>query len=333
MNFEIRRLTEDEFLLWDDFVGQSMQGTIFHTSNWLNASGQKFIIYGCFENESLAGGFPVACISRFGLKQAIHPPLTPYLGVVFDKKERKYVSRISYEKRISGAIAKTIKKDFDGVRFNFSPFFPDLQPFIWEDFSCDVRYTYMLYLRDLGNTWKNMDDSRRNDIRKAEKDGLSVEFNNDFEKTFALVQKTFHRQNKIPKFRCVALEYDRILAQKDQRKAFLARDKEGEPIAVVYIVWDKKRSYYLLGGYDPEKKHHGASAIALWEAIKFTKEKLRLDEFDFEGSMIPQVEFFFRKFGGRLTPYYSVAWTRPSLRFVFSARKAIGKGLTKLGLG
>ena len=125
-NLKIRPIDKAEFSLWDNFVSQSPQGSIFHTSYWLSASRQKFKIYGCLKNENLVGGFPITYKSKFGFKQAGHPPLTPYLGVVFQKNDGKYVNRISEEKKISEAIAKEIKKDFDGVTFNFSPFFTDL---------------------------------------------------------------------------------------------------------------------------------------------------------------------------------------------------------------
>jgi len=51
----------------------------------------------------------------------------------------------------------------------------------------------------------------------------------------------------------------------------------------------------------------------MWEAIKFTKNNLSLNEFDFEGSMVPQIEQFFRKFGGHLIPCYTTVWCKPYL--------------------
>ena len=41
----------------------------------------------------------------------------------------------------------------------------------------------------------------------------------------------------------------------------------------------------------------------MWEAIKYAKE-LDLKYFGFEDSMIPQVERYFRGFGGQLTLNY-----------------------------
>ena len=109
----------------------------------------------------------------------------------------------------------------------------------------------------------------------------------------------------------------------------MARNKEGKAIAAVYIVWDEKRSYYLLGGYDAEESHHGASALAMWEAIRFTKEELGLKEFDFEGSMVPSIEMFFRKFGGTLTPYYSVRWMKPYVKLALYAKELVTKGIKR----
>ena len=49
----------------------------------------------------------------------------------------------------------------------------------------------------------------------------------------------------------------------------------------------------------------------MWHTIKFTAINLKLPEFDFEGSMIPAVEQFYRKFGATLTPTYTVLYRRP----------------------
>ena len=49
-----------------------------------------------------------------------------------------------------------------------------------------------------------------------------------------------------------------------------------------------------------------AMSALLWEAILYSKNELKAQVFDFEGSMIPSIERYFRKFGGELTPYYTL---------------------------
>lgn len=330
-DYEIRPLDESEFPLWDRFVDKSSKGTLFHKSFWLGASGEKFVIYGYFKGGELYAGIPLTHHTRVKFKIASHPALTPYLGVLFKRQDTKYVKRISQEKEISRIIARRLKDDFHLVNFRFPPGFSDLQPFIWEGFSVGVRYTYVINLdSSLEDIWNSMEDTRRNDIRKAERDYISTIFSNDFEQTFSLVEKTLARQDMRAGFKAAAFSYNEALKLSNQCKSFLAKDKNGDYMAVVYIVWDNKRSYYLLGGYDHEKSHHGASAIAMWEAIRFAKEKLSLREFDFEGSMIPQVEQFFRKFGGEQTPYYTVSWVKPYLRIPQLAMRARNIILSRL---
>ena len=322
----IRKLEETEYERWDKFVANSPQGTLFHKSYWLKASGQTFNIYGYFKDDKLIAGLPIGCgDSKLGIKIATHPSLTPYLGVIFGESEAKYVTRISKENEISRAIAVKIKDDFDSIYFRFTPFSIDLLPFIWEGFSIGVRYTYLLDLNDLKDVWEGMDATRRRNIRRAEKDGIYVDSNMDFKEMFILVEKAFERQKKRVTFRSFAFKYNEVLHKKKQCNSFIARNKNGKAIAGVYIVWDEKRAYYVLGGYDSEESHHGATAIAIWEAIKFIKRELELSQFDFEGSMIQPIEQFFRKFGGRCVPYYSVYYEKPMLKFLRAVRGVIKK--------
>lgn len=325
---EIRNLEEKEYEYWDRLVADSPQGTIFHKSFLLKSLGKDLRIYGYFKGGELFAGIPfVLSKLKLGIIKAHCPSLAPYLGIVFKDSTRKYVTKISDEKDISRLIAIKLKEDFDSITFDFSPAFVDMQPFIWEGYVCKTKYTYMLQINNLDEVWNNIDSKRRNDIVKAKKDGVFVEFCDDFNQTIELVKKTFGRQKKQPDFLSSAFTYNDILSQKDQCKSFLARNKDGKAIGAVYIIWDEKRSYYLLGGYDPEEKHHGASAMAVWEAIKFTKNELGLDCFDFEGSMIQAIEQYFRKFGGELTPYYSVDWMKSWIETLSHAKKSIKLGI------
>lgn len=308
---EIRLLDEGQFLLWDELVDQAPQGTLFHKSFWLKALGKEVVIYGYFRGKELLAGIPLICTKRLGNKLGVHPPLTPYLGILFRRQDAKYVDRISKEKRISQAIVARLKKDFSFVGFIFPVGAVDLQPFLWQGFSARVKFTYILNLdSSLDDIWAGMSETRRRNIRKAEKDGLTAVPNDDFDLSFNLVEKTFARQGMKTVLKQAAFASNEALRARNQCKSFLTKDKDGVAIAAVYIVWDHKRSYYLLGGYDAAKSHYGASALAMWEAIKFSKEELGVGEFDFEGSMIPSVERFFRPFGGRLTPVYTVFWIK-----------------------
>jgi len=320
--FEIRNLKPSEYDAWDRLVEDSQQGTIFQKSCWLEASGVEFGIYGYFKGGQLFAGIPLVYRRLSpGIKSIFHPPLTPYLGIVFKEIKSKYVRRISNEKNISSIFAKRIKEDFDDIYIKFTPYVTDLQAFVWQGFLSDVRYTYILHIEDVESAWNNMSPERRNNVKCAVGKGICIENGGSFNEFFSLQQKSFERQGKNIDFESTVFQFNRFFTKCDRYNLFLARNRDGEAIAGVYLVWDNKRSYYILGGYDYEKSHHGAHVFALWEAIKFTREKLGLKQFDFEGSMIPAVEKFFRKFGGILTPYYTVTWQNRKAKFFMGSRK------------
>jgi len=118
-----------------------------------------------------------------------------------------------------------------------------------------------------------------------------------------LVQNTFSRKEKQVDIDII----DKILFQfADNTNSFAFISYQNErPISAAFCIYDNEKVYYLLGGYDNEFKHQGAGALAVNAAINKSKE-MGISIFDFEGSMIPEVEKYFRGFGGDLIPYYSI---------------------------
>ena len=105
MNSKVRLLTEDERSLWDNYVDESPQGTVFHKSFWLEASGRKYVIYGYFRGGELYAGICLTYITKFGINVASQPEMTPYSGVLFKEHYIKYVSKLSAEKEANQQIA------------------------------------------------------------------------------------------------------------------------------------------------------------------------------------------------------------------------------------
>jgi Acetyltransferase (GNAT) domain len=308
--YEIRAFNESEFAQWDEFVRQSPQGTLFHSSLWLEAAGAPFRLLACFRGGELHGGFAVAVFDKHHAG-APHPALTPYLGVLFPPNHGKYVTKISNHKAVASAFAAFLKKEFDTVNLRFPPEVVDLQPFIWEGFEAGLRYTYRLPLNDLEQALGNMDTDRRHNIISAERQGVQVESGANFEEVLRLSERSFQRQGLATTTRPAAKKFEASLRAAGLCRTFLARSPSGAPIGGVWIAWDDKRAYYLLGGYEVSAKSNNAVALAMWRAIQYAASTLKLAEFDFEGSMIPAVEQFFRKFGAVLTPTYTVWYRKP----------------------
>ena len=334
MNSEVRLLNEDEYSLWDNLVDESSRGTVFHKSFWLKASGTKIVIYGYFKKGELHAGIALPHRVKFGIRAASPSLLTPYSGVLLKTSEGKYVTRLSAEKEATQKIAQKLKGDQHFVHLMYPPGVVDIQPFLWEGFSPNIMYTYIIQLdKSLEEIWNDMDFETRHHIRKAEKDGIVINKSDDFNQTLNIIEKTNMRRNRNVRSELEVFNaYNEVVARRSQCKSFLAQDKNGDYIAVAYIVWDNRRSYNILSGYDSEKKHHGALTLALWKAIEFSKQELGLEEFDFVGSMIPRIERFFRGFGGQQIVRYGAIWMKPPLKIPFFTREAFRRSPTHLRL-
>lgn len=330
-NFGVRPLGDSEFSLWERFVNESPQGTLFHKTFWLKLSGLPFKILGCFRNEELVAGIPLVYQKRFGFTSIEPPPLTPYLGIVFqDNTALKYVSRLSFEKKITSALVDVLLQEGTVIQVRFQPGIFDLHPFMWAGFSTGIKYTYRLDVMNLDRVFQGMDARRRSEIRKAARSGLSVVHNAPLEEFIHLNQMTFERQEAELSVSAEELKRRHQVLQREKvSQIFIVKDEAGQLCGGVYIVWDSKCAYYLLGGFNPEFGNSGAVPLAIWEAIQHTSKTLQLPEFDFEGSNIPGIERSFREYGGRLTPYYFVYRAKPFIKLALFATNAIKSALNR----
>jgi len=292
---------------WDHFVTSSPSGTLFHKSLWLNAWGGNYDLWGLYKGAELVAGFVAPYKSLLRMRVVVPPTLTHYSGILFKKYEGKYVSKITSEKEMARELAILVRKKYRRGILSFSPSIDDMQPFIWEGFEVSPMYTYLLDVSDPEQTLKEMNADTRNSIKKAQNDGLSVVVTDSIDEIIELVKKTFMRQGEYPTL-SAAFKYHKELLRENLYKGFICVDKDGNKIATYCIVWDEKRSYGFLSGYDAKKKHKGATSLCVWEAIKYISKYLDTIEFDLEGSMIPKIERFNRNFGGKLTNYYEIKW-------------------------
>lgn len=232
----------------------------------MEAVDAPFRLFGCFRGPELFGGFTVGLLGNWIGGQP-YSMLTPYLGILYPQTDAKYVTRISTQKEIAGAFATFLKNEFDSVQFRFVPEVVDVQPFIWEGFEAGVRYTYRLPLGSLNSVLENMDSTRRNNLSTAEKQGIQVERDAAFEDVMKLTSLTFQRQQLAATFRPTAERVETVLRKAGRCMGFLARSCDGAPLSAAWIVWDDRRAYYLLGGYDNSFRSNNAMALALWRAI------------------------------------------------------------------
>jgi len=294
---------------WDNFIKNAVYSTIFHTSGWLGTFSDK-IDYVTLKNQNgeILAGVALPVLRKLGFRISVPPPLTPYMGILYNRlilEKMSHVKRLSAIKEWTIYILEYIKKNYHFWYTVFPIEHTDFHPFIWNKMDVFVSHTYILDLSiDEESLWKNIHSKRRNDINRSIRDDIRIVHGKEsvIKDIITLVRKTFERQQIVYNAENIA----KLPHATENFEVFIAY-RSGKPLAGVVIVWDKKRAYYIAGGYDHENKHSGAQAHAMWEAIKYSKH-LGLKEFDFEGSIVPNIERFFRGFGGNLIVVHNVCY-------------------------
>lgn len=153
---------------------------------------------------------------------------------------------------------------------------------------------------------------RRNITKAKEKYHITVKKGISIE-DFLLVQaQTFERQQVTNKEDTkVLIKLIDTCRKRNQGDVWGGYDEQGRLHAAAFIVWQESSAWYLAGGGNPALRESGAHSLILWECIRYVSQYT--NTFDFEGSMIPGVERFFREFGAIQTPFFTITKGKLSL--------------------
>jgi hypothetical protein len=296
---------------YEDLLARSPQASIFATRWWLDAVAPgAYDIIELRNAEGLQAAWPVVYRQTRAGREIHMPPLTQKLGILFAPPSGKPVEVQSRQQRMAKDLMETLG-GFATFHQNFHEAFTDWLPFYWEGFSQTTRYTYVLEdISDVAALWEAMRPHHRQALRKAERNGVRVIDDLDLDRFLELNRKTFARQGKEP------LASDEMIRRIDaqcaayaDRRIFAGVGPDGAVHAAVYVAWTQGTAYYLMGGGEPDLRDSAAQLLALWEAIKSLSPVVR--RFDFEGSMLPQVERVFRGFGATQRPYFAISKAPP----------------------
>lgn len=234
-------------------------------------------------------------------------PLTQNNGIIFlEDKSRKPVKEAELQEKIINAACDAIEDmHLDVYEQQFTPSFCNWTPFFWRHYTNFLRYTYIIPdTSDLEAVWGNFSPEYRNEIKKGQRltsvfeDISKEEFYDEHEKVFLKqgAECPFSREF-----------WNRLVDachENGTGKMLCARDADGVVHAVLFLVWDERSVYHLLGGYMPDYSRSQAYPALTYRGITIAHE-LGL-AYDFEGSMIKQIAKSFRQYGGIPTPYYRI---------------------------
>ena len=234
-------------------------------------------------------------------------PFTQTNGLSFiEDPVRSKIKDAELQKKVIDAVVPFIESlGLDCYEQQYSHTFIDWSPFYWHNFTIFVRYSYIIEdTSSMEKVWQGYKTDYRNQILKGQK--LTYVSEDISEETFyTQYEKVFAKQNKpcnLPRDMWHRI-YNAAL-EHHSGKILCSKDKEGNIHAILFIVWDERYMYHLMGGYDPEYVQSQGYLSLTHYAIGLAHE-MGLS-YDFEGSMIPQIAKSYRQFGGDPKPIYRV---------------------------
>ncbi len=234
---EARFLTSDEYDQWDQFVDQSDQGTIFHTSKWIATVAHflnlHYVIIGVFDNSDLTGGcfFYINEIFHVYKRGMTDVRLSPYGGIVFSPRKSKDIRADETKKYqiISLILEKVRELNLFSIHLTNSPGLPDVRPFTWQGWKERVRYTYVLSLE--GDIFSQVSHSVRQSIRKSRNFGMTVKKEYNPELYWQLTKSTWEKQDmKVPYQKELLFALMEILHHTNRGEMWIAETSSGEAV-------------------------------------------------------------------------------------------------------
>lgn len=255
------------------------------------------------KGDQVTGIWPYVRTERVGISMMRNPRLTPYMGpYVFYPSDIKGAKRDSYEFDVSEQLLDSLP-DADVWRLSLPPAYKHAGLFRRFGLKLDVQQTFLLSLEeDEDVIFSGFKEPLRRNIRAAEKDIRIVEDPTQLHDLFNFQKATLEEKRVLQSYTEEHMQsLMNACIEHNSGTLYLAYEG-GQLQAAIWNVWDAHRSYYLMGGKNPDSDNYRAMSALIWHCIREAKRRGNRI-FDFEGSMDAGVERFFRSFGARRELY------------------------------
>lgn len=292
----------------DELIDNSFNGTCFAYSWFLKFKNSNKILKILNDKNELQGFMPYfnSGNSKLIFQSTMY---IPYGGPVIFNLPKENRNKIRYIRNVEKVLCKFIKENFESADFSIDNEIIDIMPFIRNNFTPEVRYTYKLDLsKGIEEIFKNYGSDRKKDIKRAIK--RNYEFVVDKDIKYFDTNKAMKWETKY-NYESTALDvkdYIRKTIKHNRGMCFVALEN-GKVVGGVHMAWDKKTAYILYSYYE-EKQDDVAIAFLYHQIFKFFIENDIVKYVDFEGSVFESIEDFNISFGTYQSRFYNMHWNK-----------------------
>ena len=312
MSYSLEIISHDKLDVerWDAFIRQSPQGSLYALHGYISTLRSSWQAYVVQKDGIWCAVMPFSLNKKWRFQSLPQPLYTQYWGICFADLEAENQREQWNLKRKWTQLILDQWQDIQLVVQNFSPKFDYPLPFHWAGFSIHTRYTYYLDLaKESAQLFAECDPSIRRQIRKSDKYHFRIEADNKLPGLLSLLAENRRQGHDIvgkgdPEYRTYQTMAEYLISS-GQGQVFSVYHPDGTCLAAMLYAKFGRKGLYLSSALHPDHKTTGAMSALLWAVIGQAQAD-GAKWFDFEGSMLPGVEQFFRKFGAFPVPYLQI---------------------------
>lgn len=276
---------------WDRCIAGSDNGLVYAKSYYLDhtAPGWDALVKGDYE-----AVMPLPLRRKLGVAYLFQAPFTPVLGVF-----GKNVSPALVAEFLQALPRTLIHWDYSFNHFNWVN--PARYPLYQrENFVLPLKNSYeQIRIGYQENTVRN--------LRKASSVGCSLQRDLPIDTVIAMAQEKFAAFSKLSASFWATLPA-LISDARHRYKTYGITDREGNLLATAVFILDERRAYYWLVGNAAAAREANASFLLI---DAFIQDHAGMDLLlDFEGSDVPGIAAFYRKFGASPEPFTTIYYNR-----------------------
>jgi len=266
---------------WDRCIENAANGLIYARSYFLDIMSKN---WGALVMNDYEAVMPLTWNRKFGIFYLRQPAFTQQLGIFGNFSINNDVA----EEFINKALELF---SFAEINLNFANEYKR---------AAAIRCNLIL---SLNRPFIEIENNFRKDfVKKIKDNNLIFEVSDEAEKAILLFKQTYSKKLHTSESGYENLiQLCLVLTNKGQLLVRKVSSQDGKLLAIAIFFKDKKRIYYILSTTLPEGRKLDANYFLLYHLIKEFSEQNLI--FDFEGSEIPSINFFFRKFGAIEQPY------------------------------
>ena len=288
----------NEMPKWDEFVDSTPGGTLFHSYRWMEPL--KPVVHVIEDSSGICSGLLCCPRKRYGVAGFHLPPYTPLQGpIVRQSSKANYSSAIAEERKWLMSLLESIEEP-SHIDLMIDSEFVDFPAYDRSAFQSSLWITHEVNM-PLEAWMANLPSNMRSKLRKLksslEKGDIEIRCKGRASDILDLAEAT-SRLKKYDMRRSILETLMRSELENDLWSP-ISIVKDGETIGGSILFHDHNRGWNVVNGVRRDLDDHlrWTNVLVMYACISFCFETNRI--FDFEGSLLPGVEDFYRMLGGR----------------------------------